>query len=44
LGNGTSLAGTGRLTIGDEGAGDLFVTAGGQLTSAETRLGGLLPN
>lgn len=42
LGNGTSLSGTGRLTIGDEGAGDLFVTAGGHLTSAETRLGGLL--
>lgn len=43
LGNGTSLSGTGRLTIGDEGAGDLFVTAGGHLTSAETRIGGLLP-
>jgi len=43
LGSGASLAGTGRLTIGDEGAGNLFVTAGGQLTSAETRLGGLLP-
>lgn len=42
LGNGTSLSGTGRLTIGDEGAGDLFVTAGGHLTSAEARLGGLL--
>jgi len=42
LGNGTSLTGSGRLTIGDEGVGDLFVTAGGRLTSAETRLGGLL--
>lgn len=42
LGNGTSLAGTGRLTIGDEGVGDLFVTAGGHLTSAEARIGGLL--
>jgi probable HAF family extracellular repeat protein/T5SS/PEP-CTERM-associated repeat protein len=42
LGNGTSLNGTGRLTIGDEGAGELFVTAGGQLTSAEARIGGLL--
>ncbi|MCC7360323.1 MAG: DUF3466 family protein [Anaerolineales bacterium] len=42
LGNGTSLNGTGRLTIGDEGLGNLFVTAGGHLTSAEARLGGLL--
>jgi probable HAF family extracellular repeat protein/T5SS/PEP-CTERM-associated repeat protein len=42
LGNGTSLAGSGRLSIGDEGAGELFVTAGGQLTSAESRIGGLL--
>lgn len=42
LGNGTSLNGTGRLTIGDEGAGELFVTAGGHLTSAEARIGGLL--
>ncbi len=42
LGNGTSLTGTGRLTIGDEGAGELFVTAGGHLTSAEARIGGLL--
>lgn len=42
LGNGTTLTGSGRLTIGDEGAGDLFVTAGGQLTSAESRLGGIL--
>ncbi len=41
--NGASLNGTGRLTIGDEGAGDLFVTNGGHLTSAEARLGGLLP-
>jgi T5SS/PEP-CTERM-associated repeat protein len=37
------LNGTGRLSIGDEGAGDLFVANGGQLTSAEARLGGLLP-
>ncbi|MCZ7553135.1 MAG: hypothetical protein B6D39_00400 [Anaerolineae bacterium UTCFX2] len=43
LGSGTSLSGSGRLTIGDEGVGDLFVTAGGQLSSAEARLGGLLP-
>ena len=43
LGNGASLSGSGRLTIGDEGVGDLFVTAGGHLSSAETRLGGLLP-
>lgn len=42
LGNGASLNGTGRLTIGDEGAGELFVTAGGHLTSAEARIGGLL--
>ncbi len=42
LGNGTSLTGTGRLTIGDEGAGELFVTAGGHLTSAEARIDGLL--
>ncbi|MCG3141822.1 MAG: hypothetical protein HDKAJFGB_03151 [Anaerolineae bacterium] len=42
LGNGTTLTGSGRLTIGDEGAGDLFVTAGGHLTSAESRLGGIL--
>lgn len=42
LGSGTSLAGTGRLTIGDEGAGNLFVTAGGHLISAESRLGGVL--
>ncbi len=41
--SGTSLNGTGRLSIGDEGAGDLFVANGGQLTSAEARLGGLLP-
>ncbi|MCC7353365.1 MAG: hypothetical protein IT330_06360 [Anaerolineae bacterium] len=40
--NGTSLNGTGRLTIGDKGAGDLFV-ANGHLTSAESRLGGALP-
>lgn len=39
---GTELNGTGRLTIGDEGAGDLWVANGGQLTSAEARLGGLL--
>ncbi|MBL8094882.1 MAG: hypothetical protein JNL73_12010 [Anaerolineales bacterium] len=42
LGNGTRLTGTGRLNIGDEGAGELFVTAGGHLTSAEARIGGLL--
>jgi probable HAF family extracellular repeat protein/T5SS/PEP-CTERM-associated repeat protein len=42
LGNGASLTGSGCLTIGDEGAGELFVTAGGQLTSAEARIGGLL--
>ncbi len=41
--SGTSLNGTGRLSIGDEGAGDLFVANGGHLTSAEARLGGLLP-
>lgn len=39
---GTELNGTGRLTIGDEGAGDLFVANGAHLTSAEARLGGLL--
>lgn len=43
LGNGVSLTGSGRLTVGDEGVGDLFVTAGGHLTSAEARLGGVLP-
>lgn len=43
LGNGASLSASGRLTIGDEGVGDLFVTAGGHLSSAEARLGGLLP-
>lgn len=43
LGNGVSLTGSGRLTIGEEGMGELFVTAGGQLASAESRLGGLLP-
>ncbi len=42
LGNGASLTGSGRLSIGDEGAGELFVTAGGYLASAEARLGGLL--
>ncbi len=42
LGQGASLTGSGRLTIGDEGVGDLFVTAGGRLSSAEARLGGLL--
>jgi len=41
--SGTSLNGTGRLTIGDDGVGDLFVANGGQLTSCEARLGGLLP-
>ena len=40
--SGTSLNGTGRLSIGDEGPGDLFVANGGHLTSAEARLGGLL--
>jgi len=43
LGNSASLNGTGRLTIGDEGAGELLVTAGGELTSAEARIGGVLP-
>ncbi|MCC6956406.1 MAG: hypothetical protein IT316_06390 [Anaerolineales bacterium] len=43
LGSGASLTGSGRLSIGDEGAGELFVTAGGHLTSAEARIGGLLP-
>jgi probable HAF family extracellular repeat protein/T5SS/PEP-CTERM-associated repeat protein len=43
VGNGNSLTGTGRLTIGDEGRGEVFVVAGGHLASAETRLGGLLP-
>jgi probable HAF family extracellular repeat protein/T5SS/PEP-CTERM-associated repeat protein len=42
LGNSASLAGTGRLTVGDEGMGEVFVTGGGHLASAETRLGGLL--
>lgn len=41
--SGTSLSGTGRLTIGDLGVGDLFVANGGQLTSAEARLGGEQP-
>jgi len=41
--SGTSLNGTGRLSIGDNGVGDLFVANGGHLTSAEARLGGLLP-
>jgi len=40
--SGASLNGTGRLSIGDEGPGDLFVANGGHLTSAEARLGGLL--
>ncbi|MCC6847111.1 MAG: hypothetical protein IT294_01320 [Deltaproteobacteria bacterium] len=39
LGAGASLAGTGRLTVGEDGKGELFVTGGGQLTSAESRLG-----
>jgi probable HAF family extracellular repeat protein/T5SS/PEP-CTERM-associated repeat protein len=42
--NGTGLNGTGRLTIGDDGPGELFVANGGHLTSTEARLGGLLPN
>jgi probable HAF family extracellular repeat protein/T5SS/PEP-CTERM-associated repeat protein len=41
--NGTVLTGTGRLTIGDAGAGELFVANGAELTSAEARLGGWLP-
>jgi len=41
--SGTTLTGSGRLTIGDLGVGDLFVANGGQLTSAETRLGGEQP-
>jgi probable HAF family extracellular repeat protein/T5SS/PEP-CTERM-associated repeat protein len=41
--SGTSLSGSGRLTIGDLGVGDLFVANGGQLTSAEARLGGEQP-
>lgn len=40
--SGTRLNGTGRLSIGGEGPGDLFVANGGHLTSAEARLGGLL--
>lgn len=43
VGSGNSLTGTGRLTVGDEGRGEVFVVAGGHLTSTETRLGGLLP-
>ena len=39
LSSNASLAGTGRLTIGGEGRGELFVTDGGQLTSAESRVG-----
>lgn len=39
LGSDAGLAGTGRLTVGDEGRGELFVTDGGQLSSAESRLG-----
>jgi probable HAF family extracellular repeat protein/T5SS/PEP-CTERM-associated repeat protein len=42
--NGTGLNGMGRLTIGDDGPGELFVANGGHLTSTEARLGGLLPN
>ncbi|MCC6192346.1 MAG: DUF3466 family protein, partial [Anaerolineales bacterium] len=41
--NGTTLNGTGRLTIGNDGAGDLFVANGSHLTSGEARLGGSLP-
>ncbi|MFN8546034.1 MAG: hypothetical protein U0807_17785 [Candidatus Binatia bacterium] len=41
--SGTVLTGTGRLTIGDAGAGELFVANGAELSSAEARLGGWLP-
>ncbi|KXK38599.1 MAG: hypothetical protein UZ16_OP3001000680 [Candidatus Hinthialibacteria bacterium OLB16] len=42
--NGTSMTGSGRLSIGDEGQGDLFVANGGYLRCAEARVGGLLAN
>ncbi|MBE7487176.1 hypothetical protein HS121_02830 [bacterium] len=42
--NGTSMTGSGRLSIGDEGQGDLFVANGGYLSCAEARVGGLLAN
>ena len=35
-----SKTAAGRLTIGGEGAGELFVANGGHLSSAEARLGG----
>lgn len=41
--SGASLTGSGRLTIGHLGVGDLFVADGGQLTSVEARLGGERP-
>ncbi len=41
--SGTTLTSPGRLTIGHEGAGELFVANGGHLTCAETRLGGPAP-
>mgnify|MGYP001004540270 FL=1 len=41
--SGTTLTGSGRLTIGGEGAGELFVANGGHLSSAEARLGGSQP-
>jgi len=41
--SGTSLNGKVHLSISDEGAVDLLVANGGQLTSTEARLGGLLP-
>ncbi|MBM4117659.1 DUF3466 family protein, partial [bacterium] len=44
VGSGTSLTGTGRLTVGDESPGQVFVTGGGHLSSTESRLGGLLPD
>jgi len=40
--SGTTLTGTGGLTVGDLGPGDLFVANGGELVSAEGRLGGLV--
>jgi T5SS/PEP-CTERM-associated repeat protein/probable HAF family extracellular repeat protein len=41
--SGTTLTGSGRLTIGDQGVGDLFVANGGQMIGAEARLGGEQP-
>lgn len=43
LNDDASLTGSGRLVIGDEGVGDLFVANGGHLVSAEARLGGAQP-